>query len=65
MYACIKGQDRIVQILIDHGADTEVLDKVHSLLQLLSTATDLYACAQVISSNDSREVMAVFIIRRL
>ena len=28
MYACIKGQDRIVRILIDHGADPEVLDKV-------------------------------------
>ena len=65
MYACVKGQDRIVRMLIDHGADTEVLDKVHSLLQLLSTANDLYEHVHVISSNDSREVMAVFIIRRL
>ena len=28
MYACVKGQDRIVRMLIDHGADPEVLDKV-------------------------------------
>ena len=60
MYACLKGQEKIVQILIDHGADPEVLDQVHSLLQLI-----LYACVQVISSNYTREVMAVFIIRRL
>ena len=35
MYACVKGQDRIVRMLIDHGADPEVLDKVHCLLQLI------------------------------
>ena len=35
MYACVKSQDRIVQMLIEHGADPEVLDKVHSLLQLI------------------------------
>ena len=37
MYACVKGQERIVQMLIEHGADPEVLDQVHiySLLQLI------------------------------
>ena len=31
MYACVKGQERIVQMLLDHGADPEVLDQVHIL----------------------------------
>ena len=43
MYACIRGQERVVRMLIDHGADPEVLDKVyvhivycdHCLLQLI------------------------------
>ena len=43
MYACIRGKEKVVRMLIDHGADPEVLDKVHSLLQL---PTDLYACVQ-------------------
>lgn len=35
MYACVRGQERLVRMLIEHGADPEVLDKVHSLLQLI------------------------------
>ena len=31
MYACVKGQERIVQMLFDHGADPEVLDEVHTM----------------------------------
>ena len=28
MYACVKGQEKIVQMLIECGADPEVLDQV-------------------------------------
>ena len=28
MYACLRGQERVVQLLIDKGADPQVMDKV-------------------------------------
>ena len=29
MYACLKGQDAIVKLMIAHGADPQAMDKVH------------------------------------
>ena len=28
MYACVKGREDIVKLLIDHKADTEAMDEV-------------------------------------
>ena len=31
MYACLRGQERLVQLLLDKGADPKEFDKVHGV----------------------------------
>ena len=54
MHACVRGREVIVNLMIDHGADPQAMDKVHIQTDTICCyiSSPLFGC---VSSSHFRE----------